>query len=103
MPHAEMPGRVGVPEVLSGLRYCLSFDAKGRLRSLKKRTSKCRQLLERIPEAEGRRSRRDGAVTLSPAGRAMEQRWSDLIWAVQGACMRCPHFAQKQCPGVGFS
>lgn len=89
-------------DVIAGVRYGLSFDAKGRLRSVEKRMRKCRQVLERIPSAHGYQPRRDGAVSISPFHRSMEQRWRDLSWIVQGACLRCPHHATRQCPGAKF-
>jgi hypothetical protein len=95
----DIPGPVGIADVITGVRYGLAFDAKGRHRSIKRQTSKCRQVLERIPAANGYRPRRDGAVTLSLFHRAMEQRWRELSWMVQGACLRCPLYARKQCPG----
>jgi hypothetical protein len=103
MTATEMPGPVDFADVIVGVRYGLAFDAEGRPRSVKKQTSKCRQILERIPAATGYRPRRDGVVTLSPFHRAMEQRWRELSWIVQGACMRCPLHAHNQCPGAGFS
>jgi hypothetical protein len=97
------PGPAGLADVMIGVRYGLAFDAKGRPRSVKKLTSKCRQVLQRIPSATGYRPRPDGVVSLSPFHRAMEQRWSELSWIVQGACMSCPLHAQKRCPGASFS
>jgi hypothetical protein len=102
MTTPEMLGPVGLADVMTGVRYGLAFDAKGHPRSVKKLTSKCRQVLQRIPAATGYRPRRDGAVTLSLFHRAMEQRWRELSWIVQGACMSCPLHARKQCPGVRF-
>lgn len=102
MTTPEIPGPIGLADVMAGVRYCLSFDAKGRLRSNKTLASKCRQVLQRIPSATGYRPRRDGAVTLSLFHRAMEQRWRDLSWMVQGTCVRCPLYARGECLGAKF-
>jgi hypothetical protein len=102
MTRAEISGPVGVAAVIIGVRFGLAFDAKGRPRSIKRHTSKCRQVLESIPAATGYRPRHDGAVTLSPFHRAMEQRWRELSWIVQGACASCPLYARKQCRGARF-
>lgn len=102
MAPTEMPGPVSMADVIAGVRYGLVFDARGHPRPLKKRTRKCRQILESIPAATGYRPRRDGAVTLSPFHRAMEQRWLELSWIVQGTCMHCPLYARKQCAGASF-
>jgi len=103
MTTTEAPSPVGVADVIVGVRFGLAFDAKGRARSIKRHTSKCRQVLESIPAATGYRPRHDGAVTLSPFHRAMEQRWRELSWIVQGACANCPLHARKQCRGARFS
>lgn len=103
MTTTEMADPVGIADVIAGVRYGLAFDAKGHLRSAEKQASKRRQVLERIPAATGYRPRRDGAVSLSLFHRSMEQRWSELSWIVQGACMRCPLHARRQCPGARFS
>jgi hypothetical protein len=102
MTPTELPGPVGVADVITGVRYGLAFDAKGRPRSVRTQTSKCRQVLERIPAATGYRPRRDGVVTLSVFHRAMEQRWRELSWIVQGACMSCPLHDREECPGARF-
>ncbi len=86
MTTTEMPSSVGVADVIAGVRFGLAFDAKGRARSIKKHARKCRQVLESIPAATGYRPRHDGIVTLSAFSRAMEQRWRELSWIVQGAC-----------------
>src|SRR5689334_6911678 len=100
MTTTETAGPISIADVIAGVRYGVSFDAKGHLRSVKRRASKCRQVLERIPAANGYQPRRDGAVTLSPFHRSMEKRWQEVSWIVQGVCMRCPLYAQRQCPGV---
>lgn len=102
MTHKDMTGPVGIADVIIGVRYGLAFDAKGRPLSVKKRTSKCRRVLEMIPEATTYRPRRDGAVSFSLFHRKMEERWRELSWIVQWACMSCPLHAQKQCPESGF-
>lgn len=102
MTATEISGPVGVADVITGVRFGLAFDAKGRLRSIKKHASKCRQVLESIPAATGCRPRHHGVVTLSPFRRAMEQRWRELSWIVQGACASCPLHARKQCRGARF-
>lgn len=99
----DTPRAVDIADVIAGVRYGLAFDAKGRPRSPKKLTSKCRQILERIPAATGYRPRRDGAVTLSLFHREMEQRWREMSWIVQGACLNCPLRARNQCAGARFS
>lgn len=86
MSTTETAGPISIADVIAGVRYSLSFDAKGHLRSVKKRASKRRNVLERIPAANGYQPHRDGAVTLSPFHRSMEKRWRELSWIVQGAC-----------------
>lgn len=103
MTTMEVPGAVGVADVIAGVRFGLAFNAKGRARSIKSHTAKCRHVLESIPAATGYRPRHDGAVALSPFHRTMEQRWRELSWIVQGACASCPLHARKECRGARFS
>lgn len=93
---------VDVADVIIGMRFGLAFGAKGRSRSVKRLTSKCRQIMERIPAATGYRARRDGVISLSLQRREMEQRWRELSLTVQGACVRCPFYARRQCSGARF-
>lgn len=103
MAATETPDPVGFDDIIAGVRFGLAFDAKGRARSVKKHVSRCRQIMESIPAATGYRPRFDGVVTLSPFHRAMEQRWRELSWIVQGTCARCPLHARRQCRGARFS
>ena len=49
MMSTEMPGPVSMADLIIGVRHGLAFDARGNPRSIKKQTSKCRRILERIP------------------------------------------------------
>lgn len=102
MTPTEIPGPIGVADVIAGVRYGLAFDTKGQPRSLKRQASRCRAVMERFPAAAGHRPRRDGVVTLSLFHRAMEQRWRELSWMVQGTCINCPLRARKRCAGARF-
>jgi hypothetical protein len=93
---------VDLADVITGMRYGLSFGAKGRCHSVKKLTNKCRDVMKRIPAATGCPPRRDGVISLSPRRREMEQRWCELSLLIQGACVRCPYHARGQCRGARF-
>lgn len=103
LAHLQQP--LGMGDVLGAIRHALAFDARGDSIPLKKKLRRCRRMMERIPDAGGNRPRHTGAIPLreSPITRALEKRWNDMSFVVQGNCARCPYHARKECKGARFA
>jgi hypothetical protein len=92
---------IGVHDVLAGVCYALAFDAKGRAIDRAKALRRCRRTLSRVAGSIGHRPRTDGAVTLDPLRRALQDRGGRMARLVEHHCTACPFMGRGECAGAG--
>lgn len=94
---------IDLNDVLRGVRYASAFNGKGRYVGLKRAVIRCRRTMTRITNTSGHRPRIDGAVTLDPVCRALEERRQRMASIVERSCGMCPEWASGVCRGVAAS
>jgi len=90
---------VGITDVLGGVRYATAFDAKGWSVSHDRHSRRCRRMMARIVSSAGNRPRTDGAITLDPVRRALEDRYRRVAGVVEAHCATCPCRRRSECAG----